>query len=183
MTITIVSTPRPIDARFVDGAALPAGRLGLTHAPGRRHPESSAPEWNRDLDADLRHLRSHHGGDVLISLMEPEEMSAMGIAELPERARALGWEWRGFPIPDMDVPGDRAAFRSLLGEIRGLLDDGRCVILHCLCGLGRSGTVAAAVLVELGMQAAEAIAAVRRARPGAIQTLDQERLVRELRRD
>jgi ADP-ribosyl-[dinitrogen reductase] hydrolase len=178
---SIVSTPHPIDARFVDGAVLPArGRLGLTHAPGRRHPESHAPEWNRDLETDLLHLRAHHGGDLLVSLMEPAEMEAMGIAELPARARAMGWEWRGFPIRDMDVPSDRAAFRELLSELRAALDAGRCVILHCLGGLGRSGTVAAALLVELGTTPDRAIEAVRRARPGAIQTVEQEKLVRGL---
>lgn len=172
---------RPIEPRFVDGGALPvAGRLGFTYAPGRRHPESSAPQWNRDLGADLERLRNHHGGDLLVSLMEPDEMVAMGIADLPERARALGLDWRGFPIRDMDVPHDEQALRQLLREIREQLVAGRCVILHCLGGLGRSGTVAAAVLVELGMTPEAAISTVRRARPGAIQTLGQERLVRRL---
>jgi len=45
-------------------------------------------------------------------------------------------------------------------------------------GLGRTGMAAALLLVERGIAPEDAIAAVRRARPGAIETRGQETLVR-----
>jgi protein-tyrosine phosphatase len=51
------------------------------------------------------------------------------------------------------------------------------VVVHCWGGLGRSGTIAAACLVARGAGAEEAIAAVRAARPGAVQTAAQELFV------
>jgi ADP-ribosyl-[dinitrogen reductase] hydrolase len=57
------------------------------------------------------------------------------------------------------------------------LDLGENVVLHCLGGLGRSGMIAARVLVERGLAPAAAITAVRAARPGAIETAQQEAYV------
>ena len=51
------------------------------------------------------------------------------------------------------------------------------VLVHCRGGLGRAGTIAARLLVELGMEPETAIASVRAVRPGAIETSDQEKFV------
>lgn len=52
-------------------------------------------------------------------------------------------------------------------------------MVHCRGGLGRTGTVAACVLVALGDHTAEeAICAVRAARRGTVQTREQEDFVR-----
>ena len=52
------------------------------------------------------------------------------------------------------------------------------MVIHYRGGLGRTGTVAARLLVEFGMGPEEAIAAVRKARPGAIENAEQEDYVR-----
>jgi ADP-ribosyl-[dinitrogen reductase] hydrolase len=57
------------------------------------------------------------------------------------------------------------------------LQTGGSVLIHCRGGLGRTGTIAARLLVELGWQPRAAIEAVRGARPGAIETPQQERHV------
>ncbi len=62
------------------------------------------------------------------------------------------------------------------GLISGLSDGSR-VLVHCKGGLGRAGTIAALMLVELGMTVDEAIRTVRAARPGAIETRAQEAFV------
>lgn len=46
-------------------------------------------------------------------------------------------------------------------------------------GLGRAGTIAARLLVELGIESATAIAKVRKVRPDAIENSRQERFVYE----
>ena len=61
---------------------------------------------------------------------------------------------------------------------RALRDGGR-VLLHCRAGLGRTGMIAARLLVELGTPPDAAIVSVRAARTGAIETRAQERHVRD----
>jgi len=64
--------------------------------------------------------------------------------------------------------------------IRELLD-GKRVVVHCKGGLGRAGTVASLLLLstKTSSDAESAMLAVRTARPGAIETLEQECFVRK----
>ena len=50
-------------------------------------------------------------------------------------------------------------------------------VVHCMMGYGRTGTILAAYLISEGMTANDAIAAVRRKRPGAIETYEQENIL------
>jgi hypothetical protein len=87
-------------------------------------------------------------------------------------AEAASLEWHHLPIPDMGEPGWHFERRWIYSgaRLRRLLRRGGRVVVHCRAGLGRAGTIAARLLVELGMPPAEAISQVRKARPGAIQT-------------
>jgi ADP-ribosyl-[dinitrogen reductase] hydrolase len=89
--------------------------------------------------------------------------------------------WYHLAIVDASIPDQRFEQEwEIAGEeVRALLRGGHDVLVHCRGGLGRAGTIAARLLVELGMDPAEAIARVRAVRPGAIETREQERFVRE----
>jgi ADP-ribosyl-[dinitrogen reductase] hydrolase len=89
--------------------------------------------------------------------------------------------WFHLPIVDVSIPDQRFEdkWESAGEEVRALLRGGRDVLVHCRGGLGRAGTITARLLVELGMEPAEAIARVRAVRPGAIETPEQERFVRK----
>ncbi len=161
------------------------GRLGLTVAPGRWRPglDHASDTLVRD---DLLHLRDVHGAKVLVTLLEAFEMRKIAIPELLPTARKLRLRSIWFPIPDVSVPSDMDATVALVGDIVGHMRRGETVVVHCRGGLGRSGTIAACVLVARGRTPAEAIRMVRSARPGAVEVQDQEafvaRSVRPLRR-
>ena len=55
------------------------------------------------------------------------------------------------------------------------------MVLHCYAGLGRTGLVAARILIEFGELPVRAIALVRAARRGTIQTAEQEAYLHRLR--
>jgi protein-tyrosine phosphatase len=156
------------------------GRLGMTFAPGMKAP-SLGGDWERDLAADLEGLEEKHGIAVLVSLMEEHEYRGYGIPELYERDEFGDIQVRRFAIRDMGIPKEAESqkFEAMVRETIESLKHGRNVAVHCRGGLGRTGTVAACVLVALGHHSAnEAIDAVREARKGTIQTEEQEEFVR-----
>lgn len=179
--IHATSESHPIRVDVVPEPGLP-GLLGLTLAPGKRVVGATTPwSWERDLETDLGDLRKRFGTDVLVSLLRPYEYELLGIRELGDRAQRHGMEVRSFGIDDMSVPrpSEQAAFHRLVADLHDALTAGRNVTAHCRGGLGRSGLVAACVLIHGGASADAAIARVRRHRPGAIQTRAQLRYVRD----
>jgi hypothetical protein len=152
-----------------------SGRIGMTIAPGKK----INGKWDRDLDTDLACLRDEYSCDVLVSLMEDAEYKGLQIDGLFERAPAYGIAVVRFPIRDVHPPrkGEMPQFCELVGLILDAARAGRTVVIHCRGGLGRTGTVAAACLVALGHAPAKAIARVRAARRGAVETREQEQWV------
>ena len=71
-----------------------------------------------------------------------------------------------------------AEAEGLCGQIQDWLSADQIVLIHCMGGLGRSGLVAASLLVDVGLGAAEAIREVREVRdPRAVETRAQEDFV------
>lgn len=158
------------------------GRIGMTACPGRwRVVGNLGIEYN-GLEQDLAAIRAW-GATALLSLTEQDEFDSLGIAAIGQHAQRLGMVWYHLPIVDFQAPGP--AFeqrwdtygRSILARLR----KGERIMIHCLAGLGRTGTVAARILVELGAASRAAIDHVREARPGAIQSPQQERYILERR--
>lgn len=162
----------------IDTLPLAVGTLGLTFCPGKDGDSLTGDHWARDLDADIAAIKAW-GADLVVSLMERHEFDLLHVTDLPERVRAHGMDWSHLPIRDVDIPA--APFDSLWDAVRSdiliRLAAGGRVVLHCRGGLGRTGLVAALLLMERGMEAEHAILTVRRARPGAIETDAQEHYV------
>lgn len=72
--------------------------------------------------------------------------------------------WR--PIHDLHAPPIEVA-DELVAAIVERLATGERIILHCAAGIGRSGTIATCVLIELGVALDEALAVVAANRPMA----------------
>jgi ADP-ribosyl-[dinitrogen reductase] hydrolase len=153
------------------------GVIGMTFCPGRK--ASFAIGLDRDLESDLQVIRDW-GAGTLVSLMEKDEMEFYGVAGIPAIATQLGMEYLHLPIVDMDIPDHHFERRwETAGEkLRSILLSGGSIVIHCLGGYGRTGTIAGRLLVELGTDPETAIQRIRQARPGTIQTLQQEMYVR-----
>lgn len=81
------------------------------------------------------------------------------------------------PTHDMHPLEDLA---SVVEAVRRRLDAGDGVIVHCGAGIGRAGTLAAAVLVSMGMRVESALAHLRAHRPMAgPQTHEQDAALAE----
>jgi predicted protein tyrosine phosphatase len=177
MILTSDTSPIRVDFLPAEATRLP-GRLGMTLAPGKVGGGESG-SWSRDLAQDLSRLREVYDAKHLVTLMEADELGAYGIGDLLERARAVGLAVLHAPIPDGGTPPSPHATVGLVGRIVGALARGDTVVVHCLGGLGRTGTIAACTLVGLGHGPDDAIARVRSARPRTVETPSQARFVVE----
>jgi protein-tyrosine phosphatase len=104
------------------------------------------------------------GVTMVASLLEPEEQRALGLRDEPALCRAHGIEYASFPIPDGGVPASLADGVALARRLALVVEAGGAVGVHCRASIGRSGMIAASVLMALGRseeQALEAVAAGR----------------------
>jgi protein-tyrosine phosphatase len=70
------------------------------------------------------------------------------------------------PVPDLHAPSLEEA-ELLLDRLDRLIRSGHGVLMHCGAGIGRAGTMAAALLVEMGVPVSAALSTVATARPMA----------------
>lgn len=172
---TSLSDPLDI-AEIGPGQARIAGSIGLTLCPGKHQPHAQTGAWARDLTLDLDRIKQW-GAAAVVSVIETHELATLGVARLGEEVRARGMQWFHLPVADYHVPADDfvKAWERARPTLLRLIADGKKILTHCKGGLGRTGTVAALLLIEAGHYPPdEAIAIVRRARPKAIETREQE---------
>lgn len=164
------SQSSPLEAAILtrEGLMQP-GQIMMTMAPGKQDEEADVI-WQRDLPTDLERLREHYRVDRLVCLLEEAEMQHLGIADLLNEAQARGITTEHLPIPDEGLPDSLDEFAALVETVVTAIAAGETVLIHCKGGRGRTGMLAAACLVKLGCTPAEAIAAVRQVRTGALST-------------
>lgn len=151
------------------------GRIGITFCPGKKDPDGMDGFWHRDLDLDLDEVR-RWGATAVISLIQDHEFDYLQVRGLPEAVRDRHMEWWHLPIPDGRPPGSdfERSWRAAGEAIRDRLRTGFDVMIHCKGGVGRAGTIAARLLVELGERPDDAMRKVRAARTNAIENRQQE---------
>lgn len=115
---------------------------------------------------------------LLVLLVEDAELEQWGDPRIAALAAAAGLALVRLPIPDGAAPRSRGEMDDIQARIAAARARGD-VVVACMGGVGRSGTVAACALVRAGRTPAEAIARVRALRhPTAVETVAQERFVR-----
>jgi atypical dual specificity phosphatase len=96
----------------------------------------------------------------------------------PKALRDLSIDELHLPVADFTAPSQETLDRAI-AALEGSQTEGRVAAVHCLAGLGRTGTIVAAWLVAQGMEPTAAIARIRQLRPGSIETPDQVEAILE----
>jgi len=140
------------------------GRIGIGRAPG----------YGSVRFEDFRSIKEQ-GVSKIYCLQEEDELQYLGGETIKQREDSLselGIELIHSPIGDFRVPTPEQAKRlskMIMNDVIG----GKSILIHCMGGLGRSGTIAACALVHYGLKADEAINLVRTVRPGTLETDEQ----------
>ena len=128
--------------------------------------------YRRDARADLARLHEL-GVDLLVLLVEDHELERWGDPALVEHAQASASVSDGFPFATATHAASVTDVDELLDEIRDARA-GSDVVVACMGGIGRSGTIAACALVAAGQSPDRAIAHLRAVRhPTAVETRAQ----------
>lgn len=164
-----VETTGPLHLGWIQEGKGTQERVGLTILPGRR-------DRNRDLDQDIQTLKKE-GITHVVSLITEEEMADYGVPQLLEAFYQSGVQNLWMPILDQKVCSPEQMADAIKWMQEAVAGQGR-VAIHCVGGLGRSGTLAACYLKTLGWSSEEALHEVRRARTArAVETRLQEEFV------
>jgi predicted protein tyrosine phosphatase len=142
---------------------------------------ATCPPGNQQLAGALEEIAAH-GADLLVSMLRPAEEARLGLTDEQWLASRAGLDFRRLPTRDFGAP-DLAATAALAAELTNELARGRHLVLHCRGGVGRSATLAAAVLLYEGVGPDQAWRLIASARGKRVpETRAQRRLIATLAR-
>eukprot|EP00930_Biecheleria_cincta_P060296 TRINITY_DN45973_c0_g1_i1.p1 TRINITY_DN45973_c0_g1~~TRINITY_DN45973_c0_g1_i1.p1 ORF type:complete len:259 (-),score=32.08 TRINITY_DN45973_c0_g1_i1:119-895(-) len=166
-----VSLCARLETFVIDIPEFGGAKIAITPCPGNTLR-------GRNLKENLDQLGSW-GAQAIVTLIEDREIKSLGVENIQPEVERRGMKWFHCPIGDFGSPGKRFeeiwVKRTAGKQVREILRTGGKVVVHCRGGIGRAGTIAARLLVELGVAGpSQAVVRVRRARPGAVETWEQE---------
>ena len=147
------------------------GQLWISHYPGKIGMEDKIIQ----AEMDLLELKKKNI-DTVVSLLEKKELKPLNVSTLFEVIKKHKFTHYYFPIKDKSVPKKSVELNRLLNDLSLKIRHNKKILLHCNAGLGRSGLIAALLCKKLGISE-NPISYIRKHRPGAIETKDQEKMI------
>ena len=125
------------------------GKLLAGFYPGAKDPKEAAAKLTALINAGIRHV---------INLMELDERDLAGhrfvpyedVMESIASKMQISVTFDQLPIKDLSVPTERHMTR-ILNQIELCIKHSKPVYVHCLGGIGRTGTVVGCYLVRHGL--------------------------------
>ena len=149
------------------------GRLILSSCPTINR--NAEPSFLENLLIEYKRKRVK----LVVTLLDSDEIVDLGIISFSTLLMDSGFHWIHCPIRDRSTCSDQKRVRTLFEDIKKILKPNNSVVIHCHAGLGRTGLLAATFLVSMGLEAESAIKTIRETRPGSIETIEQEKYIKE----
>ncbi|MDC0037359.1 tyrosine-protein phosphatase [Alphaproteobacteria bacterium] len=153
------------------------GKIFLTCFPGRSGSKVSFEE-----DIFLEELNNFFSlnSNTVVTLVKDNEIEKLCDKKFfVQKIYSHNLKWIHMPIVDLKSPDHKFMdkWQTTKVLLKNDLIEGRNIVLHCMGGKGRTGTIAAILLIEFGEKYKEAIKIVRKKRKGAIETKEQEEFI------
>ncbi|NCB56718.1 MAG: phosphatase [Gammaproteobacteria bacterium] len=146
----------PFDILALDNGA----RLIFTPCPGTKEV-SVADSLKSFKDA---------GAQAVITMMTMAELIEHQADALPSLCADLGMDWYHLPVEDGCAPETpfAEAFAIQKAVLLDLVESGATIVIHCHGGSGRTGLMAAILMLELGYAPAQVKAQIQDLRPKSL---------------
>lgn len=131
-------------------------------------------EWIEEEFNGLKQL----GIDKIVSLLEKFEQCEFGLAQEESLCIKNNMEYASFPIADRGLPNTQRA-QAIIKQLFTEISEGKHIVVHCRAGIGRTGMIAAGILVNAGKTHQQALELVSSAR--GVQAPDTEEQAQWLR--
>lgn len=110
------------------------------------------------------------GASAIITVLPDAEINALNVPELGRQTEGQQISWFQLPVEDNCPPEHEfmAAFTEAREELLALIEQQATIAIHCRGGSGRTGLIAAILLLESGMPWQEVRTLVQSIRPKAL---------------
>jgi protein-tyrosine phosphatase len=127
-------------------------------------------EWIDDEFAGI----ANWGINRIVSLLEPREEVDVGLSEEKLYAEKYGMEFISFPIKDRGLPKSIQEYLAFTKQLYQEAAGGLNTVVHCRAGIGRTGIIAAGVLLHCGFEPKEAIEHISKRRGVAVPDTEEQ---------
>ena len=134
---------------------------------------TAQPAQNGDAEMSIRDMAMQDIHQV-VSLLDTVESRALGLEHEAELVSGQSMHFVSYPIPDMGLPVSVGDFARLSLTLFQQIESGVNTLIHCRGGIGRSGLLAAAVLLHGGRNVQQAFAQVSLVRGEAVPETEQQ---------
>ena len=153
------------------------GKIFLTCFPGRKGVEIL---YKESIFLEVLNNFTNLSCNTILSLVEDSEFEKL--CDKKNFVRSIytkNLKWMLMPIEDLYAPDRQfnAKWETTKVLLKNDLIEGKNIVIHCMGGKGRSGTIVAILLIEFGEDNKKAIEIVREKRKGAIETEEQEKFI------
>lgn len=127
-------------------------------------------EWLEDEVISLKKQKT----DVIISLLEKDEVTELGLRREEALCQQHGIEFFNFPIADRALPPKGIKTDNFIKDVFNKAASGLNIVIHCRMGIGRASIIAGSILLYAGLKTENIIAKITEVRGLKVPDTDEQ---------
>jgi len=132
------------------------------------------PASGEQIDVEFKNI-ADQGINTIVSLLEIGESAEVGLQDEETLATKNGMAFHSFPIEDYGLPASKDQFKVFSKSLFSAAAGGENIVIHCRAGIGRSGLVAAGVLLHSKYEPLDAFNHISNKRGETVPETDEQK--------